>query len=332
MRILITGASGFVMGVLLRRLLEEVPHAEVTAVDISPPDPDLRRYLGDCVGRISIHTLDIRDRVGLTSLVNECRPEIIVHGATITHDDASERARPADFVDINVAGVAYLLDAARCTGALRRFINISSAAVYGQGSGSADVRQTEIIDPHPDELYGIGKLASERIVERFAELFGFEALSLRFTKVFGPLERPTGSRSSMSLPYRFVHALAARESVRLTRRSLDATGDWISAQDIAIAIVAIVMTDRVNSGPYNLASGRLTTVRDLASLFGVHIELGEGPQAIDLDPALSRGKSGGFDVSRAAAGFAWKPRKLEDQVLEYVEWFMRSRAAASILH
>ncbi len=139
MTLLITGGTGFVMSVLARHWLEVEPRARLVILDAAAPDAAAVRYFAPVAERISFVVADItqpsRWREALASHVITH----VVHGATITpisRGTAREARRepetddPARIVDVNLMGTVALLDWARGVSGLKRFIYVSSGAVY----------------------------------------------------------------------------------------------------------------------------------------------------------------------------------------------------------
>ncbi|WP_182881007.1 NAD-dependent epimerase/dehydratase family protein [Microbispora sp. H10949] len=324
MRVLVTGACGFVMSVFIRCFLQDHEEARVLALDVGEPDEAWSGHLADVAGRVDFVRCDVRDRARLTTLFARHRPETVVHGATVTLVPEWEREDPVRFLDVNVMGTAAVLDAARRAGSVGRVVHVSSAAVYGAGDPGRTEPQDEDTPLEPDEMYGVSKVAAELVARRFAALYGMSVPIVRCTKVFGPMERPTSARTLMSLPYHLARALVAGTPLAVTPRTLRAAGDWISAVDVAAALGLLCTRPDVGSAAFNLAGGAAVPVPRLAELFGV--ELAAGPAAdperavVDADPALRSGKDGTYSVLRAARRLGWRPRDLPRQVGEYREW------------
>jgi nucleoside-diphosphate-sugar epimerase len=324
MRVLVTGASGFVMSVFIRTLLDTDARAEVDAVDLSPPDALWWRHLDGVRDRVRTHVVDVRDAAAVRALTSSSAPDVVVHGATVTHAPDRELADPARFVEVNVMGTTHVLDAARQVDSVGRCILISSGAVYGAGTPEGPDPQPENAPARPDETYGITKLTGELIAARFSELYGLPVPVLRFSKVFGPMERPTGARTAMSVPFHLARATVAGRAVRITTRSRGAVGDWISASDVATGLVTLCRTAAPPPGPINLAAGRRIPVTELLRAFGTEAVWADGGAELDLDPVLRNGKDGSYAVHRARTELDWAPRPLEEQVAEYLTWARRS--------
>jgi len=314
MRVLVTGATGFVMSVLVASLVRDGD--EVTAVDVTEPDEVFFGLVGGR-DRVRFHRGDVRDASAMAGLVAAARPDAVVHGATVTHVPEWEPVDPVRYADVNIGGTVAVLDAARKVPSVRRFVYVSSGAVYGVEPGEEPVPESG--PPAPAELYGVTKLSAELLAGRFAALYDLEIPVVRFTKVFGPMERPTHARALMSVPYHLAAAAVAGRPARVTPRSLEASADWLSATDVAAALTTLLHAPEARSVPYNLATGVRTPLRDLASWFGVDLET--APDApIDLDPAARHGKNAPYAVTRARSDLGWRPRPLQAQVAEYLTW------------
>lgn len=85
----------------------------------------------------------------------------------------------------NVVATQRLVDAAAISGRVRGFLNVSTSSVYGADAGGA-----EDAEPKPTSLYGVTKLAAEQLVLARARDSGFPACSVRLFSVYGPRERP----------------------------------------------------------------------------------------------------------------------------------------------
>ncbi len=116
----------------------------------------------------------------------------------------------------------------------------------------------------PRRLYGISKLASELITERYADLFGFSAASVRPSSVYGSMDRVTASRNFRHAPNRVAHM--AVEGVQRVRVNTLAAGRRLRhVEDVAQAIVALLRAPALRYSAYNIAAGSTATLGDLVT-------------------------------------------------------------------
>ena len=335
MTLLVTGATGFVMSVLAHHWLESQPRERLVILDSSAPDAAATRYFAPFADRLTVVIADVtrpeRWREGLAgqSITH------VVHGATITpisRGTASlarqepEAHDPARIIEVNVMGTVALLDWARAHGGIRRFIYVSSGAVYkhhGPDRPGEPLPEDGYVMPRA--LYGISKLASELVTERYGDLFGLSTTSVRLASVYGTMDRPTASRNHRHVPNRIAH-LAVSGAKRVKVNTLDAVGDYAHAEDVARAIVALLLLPTVRYSAYNIAMGHTTRLGELVAWAaekypGFHAEV-TSPDEADIvqDPTRTDGMWGAYDISRIAQETGWRPRPVREALHAYMDW------------
>jgi UDP-glucose 4-epimerase len=342
MTLLVTGATGFVMSVLGRHWLEADPAARLVVLDAHPLDAAARRYFAPVMKRVSVVTADVtRPETWQAALAGQGVTHI-VHGATITpisRGSAAEAKRepeaenPARIIDVNVMGTVAVLDWARTLPDLERFIYVSSGAVYkhhGPDRPGEPLPEDGYVMPR--RLYGISKLASELVTERYGDLFGLSTASVRPSSVYGPMDRVTATRNMRHTPNRIAHL--ALDGVRRVRvNTLDAVGDYIHSEDVASAIVALLRAPHLRYSVYNVACGRAASIGDMVGWaaekvpgFGAEIVPSEQADILQ-DPALRDGMWGAYDVSRILGDTGWKPRPMREALHAYMDWIVAERAS-----
>ena len=335
MTLLVTGATGFVMSVLARRWLESNPSARLVVLDSASLDDAARRYFAPVEERINLIVADVSRPETWISQISGLEITRIVHGATITplsrgtaaeERSEPEAVRPARIVDVNIMGTVAVLEFARTLPRLQRFVYVSSGAVYkNHGPDRPGEPLPEDGYVMPRRLYGISKLASELIVERYGDLFGMSTASVRPSSVYGTMDRVTASRNFRHVPNRIAHlALAGHGEVCVN--SLEAVGDYVHVEDVADAIISLLEAPRLRYSSYNVANGRTASIADLVGWVaekvpGFKARVVPAEQA-DLvqDPSLRDGMWGAYDISRIAVETGWKPRPMRVALHAYLEW------------
>jgi UDP-glucose 4-epimerase len=340
MTLLVTGATGFVMSVLGRFWLDADPQAHLVVLDAAPLDAAASRYFAPVKDRMQVVVADVTRPETWREAVPKNEITHIVHGATITplsRGTAAEAKRepeaenPGRIIDVNVMGTVAVLDWARTLPELQRFIYVSSGAVYKQhGPDRTGEPLPEDGYVMPRRLYGISKLASELITDRYGDLFGLSTASVRPSSVYGTMDRVTASRNFRHVPNRLAHmALDGVKRVRVN--TLDAVGDYLHAEDAAAGIVSLLRARNLRYGAYNLAAGTTVTIRDLVEWIaekvpGFHAEITASHEADLLqDETLADGMWGAYDISRITAETGWKPRATREALHAYMDWIVTER-------
>lgn len=338
MTLLITGGTGFVMSVLARHWLEVEPRARLVILDAAAPDAAAVRYFAPVAERISFVVADITQPSVWREMLASHEITHIVHGATITpisRGTAREALQepeaddPARIVDVNLMGTVALLEWARSVPGLQRFIYVSSGAVYkhhGPDRPGEPLPEDGYVMPRT--LYGISKLGSELVTERYGELFGLSTTSVRLASVYGTMDRPTASRNYRHVPNRIAH-MAVSGAKRVRVNTLDGVGDYVHVEDVARAVVTLLRLGRVRYSAYNIAMGYTTPLGELVEWAaerypGFHAEIVPSEQAdIVQDPARIDGMWGAYDISRIRAETGWRPRPVREALHAYMEWIAR---------
>lgn len=214
-------------------------------------------------GRITVAGGDVRDGRAVAALMVEHGVSRVFHAAIVTAGVDRERSDARTIVDVNVMGTQSVLEASRRCG-VGRFVYASSGAVYG------DIRyDPEPVDetacPEPATMYGITKYASEMLVRRYGALWGIETACARIAAVFGPWERDTGSRDTLS-PIMAAAAIALRSGH--ARVGPGSPQDWIYSRDVAIAGAALLEAQGLPHAVYNIAPGLAWGIEPWLELLG----------------------------------------------------------------
>jgi UDP-glucuronate 4-epimerase len=231
MKVLVTGAAGFIALHVAERLLARGD--EVVGIDNLSPYYDVslkEARLARLTGRGGFRFLrqDLSDREGMAELFAGERFERVVHlGAQpgVRHSlDA-----PFDYVDSNLTGHLTVLEGCRRTG-VGHLVYASSSSVYGLNRTPFHAGDRT---DHPVSLYGATKKANEVMSHAYAHLFGLPATGLRFFTVYGPWGRP--DMATM----KFTRAILAGEPIEVFGHG-EMKRDFTYVGDIADSVVALL--------------------------------------------------------------------------------------------
>ncbi|QND58706.1 NAD-dependent epimerase/dehydratase family protein [Mesorhizobium huakuii] len=334
MTLLVTGGTGFVMSVVARAWLDRDPQARAVILDRSSLDAAAEKHFAPVRDRLTVIAADVLDPKAWSATLDEQGITVIVHGATITpisRGSASEAKRqpeaedPARIVDVNLMGTVRMLDWARTRPEVKRFVYVSSGSVYrhnGPDWGGEPLPEDGYVAPLT--LYGISKFASEMVTNRYADLFGLSAVSVRLASVYGPMDRATESRNFRHVPNRVAHMALAGETIR--PNSLEPVGDYTVSTDVAAAILALIDAPRLNYRHYNIGSGSSQTIGEIIDwakerVPGLKVEVTSGEDAnIVQDVRLKGGMWGAYDIARILRDTTWRPRPGKEAFHTYMDW------------
>lgn len=189
MKVLVTGAAGFIGMHTCQRLLERGD--EVVGVDnlndyydVELKKARLKRLVGH--GGFCHVQIDIADRSGMEALFARERPNRVINLAAQAGVRYSLK-NPHAYADANVVGFLNVLEGCRHAGC-EHLVFASSSSVYG-GNRRMPFSEHDNID-HPVSLYAATKKANELMAHSYSHLFGLPATGLRFFTVYGPWGRP----------------------------------------------------------------------------------------------------------------------------------------------
>jgi UDP-glucuronate 4-epimerase len=246
-RVLVTGVAGC-LGAWTVRVLLEQGH-EPVGVDVSEKDHRLR-LLG-VAGAFPVHRADVCDRAALGRVLDEARPDALIHLAALQIPLC--RADPERCAQVNVGGTMNLLELARERA--YALVYASSAAVYGPDPGR---RLTEAEGLGPRTLYGVFKRANEEMARVYAQDYGVRSAGFRPYVVYGP-GRDLGVTADVTLALEHA-ARGAPFHIRFGGRVL-----LQHAADVAGAFVAAALRPPDGAAVYNLG-GTLAEVSEIAGL------------------------------------------------------------------
>ena len=266
MATLVTGGNGWVPCHIVRRLAR---HGEtVVSYDLMAPDDLLVEFLGDAVTQVVFEPGDVADRARLSEVVARHGVTAVIHAAVITPRVERERQEPARIVEVNLGGTVNALDVARSVPDLRRFVYVSSGAIWGAVPGATEL--TEETPSYATSLYGITKHTSERVARRYAELFGMDVVAVRPANVYGPMERVTPGYAGATELREMLRLHVAGEPI-LVNSLAGPYLDWTFVEDIAEGIERVWAAPSLPHPIYNLTCGRVYSIGDVLAAFERHL-------------------------------------------------------------
>lgn len=286
MKVLVTGAAGFIGRYLVPELAER-GHA-VIATDLFVPKDVASSQ------KVIWHPLDVsRSEPVYKMMLNE-RPDAVIH--LVSWLAGPCEADPLRGWEINFLSTQYLLDAGIAAG-LKRFVFSSSISVFGKGLPEpvADNAVKE-----PVTMYGQTKLACEHMLRWYKNKHGIEVGAVRFPWVYGP-GRETGITAMYSS--KLLDALARKEALHIS--SPEEKGDWLYVKDAVKALLLVLESSAIPRIGYNIMSG-LYSIRE-----AMEVAKKVCPEAVitysDNAPPSDNPYPLSYDDSLARRDLGWKP-------------------------
>ncbi len=291
MRVLVTGATGFVGYAVADRLRDAGHVVRALARSSRPLPPGVQRVPGDLHDPGSVHAAV----AGGT--------DAVCHLAALTRVRGS-RADPLGYWRTNVGGTLALLEALTARpGAPPRLVVASTCAVYGE-TAARPVDETAV--PAPTTPYGSGKLAADHAVADVAATGALGAVSLRAFTVAGALPGHPDRDETRLIP-RLVAVAQGRAPELAVNGDGSVVRDYVHVADMADAFLRALDACRPGTWTaYNVGSGRRSTIADVVAtaeaLLGRRLPVVHRPPAAEPAALLA-------DAGRIRADLGWRPHR-----------------------
>lgn len=303
MKILITGASGFVGAACVDAALA-AGHQPLAVVR---PAGNRQRLDGK---DIEVLPLDLVDRAALDEAMKQHRPDVIVHAAWSGVSNAA-RHNKAQITD-NIDTALALVEAAAAND-VGKFIGIGSQGEYGRLSGK--IAETAL--PVPTSLYGAAKVAVQVLAAQLCTDAGMQFAWLRLFSTYGPHDNP-----NWLIPSLITQMLDGQRPRTTEGRQL---WDYLYIDDVAAAVLAVAQHPEA-TGVFNLGSGQpvqvrhiVEAIRDLAAP-GLELMFGEVAYKPDQIWHMEA------DIARLTTLSGFKPRvSLADGLAQTIAWHKSTR-------
>ncbi len=318
MKVLVTGAAGFIGYHVCQRLLQ-TGKAEVLGVD------SLNSYYSVGLKRARLGELekvegfrflqgDLSEQAFVFQTFEHFKPDYVVHLAAQAGVRYSAE-NPAAYVQSNLVGHANILEAARRLPP-RHLVFASSSSVYGQGAQVPFLEDALL--GKPMSFYAATKQANEAMSFAYARAHDLTITGLRFFTAYGPWGRPDMT------PLIFAKAICEGKPLRLYNQG-NYKRDFTYIADISEGVVRALLyppSEQV-SPPYrifNLGHGQPVEMLQFVRL--LETALCRKARIELLPPLATEMEATCADISRAQRAFAYKPRtSLEEGVPLLVEWY-----------
>jgi UDP-glucuronate 4-epimerase len=329
MKILITGAAGFIGFHLSKKLLDD--SYQIVGIDNLNDyyDPSLKQSRLEILGKynnFNFHKVDLKDKVEVDNIFETYQPTHVINLAAQAGVRYSIE-NPYAYVDSNLTGFMNILEACR-NYPVDHLLYASSSSVYG-GNKVAPFSTNHNVD-HPVSLYAATKKSNELMAHTYSHLYGIPTTGLRFFTVYGPYGRPDMAYFSFTKdilagkPIKvFNHGKMERDFtyiddivegiVKLIGKAPAANKDWDESKDDLSTSFA----------PYKIYNiGNNNPVQLMRFINALESALGKEAEKIYMDMQPGDVLRTYADVSDLERDINFKPStSIEEGLTKFVEWY-----------
>jgi nucleoside-diphosphate-sugar epimerase len=311
LRVVVTGAAGFIGSHLTERLL--AAGNNVVGIDCfadyyekSRKEQNLEKSRSN--SRFQFEAADLVD-ADLAPLLDGA--DVVYHLAGQPGVRPSWGNQFDRYVRDNVIATQRLLEALK-NAPIKRFVFAGSSSVYGDAE-RFPTKETAL--PRPVSPYGVTKLAAEHLTLLYTRNFGIPAVSVRYFTVYGPRQRPDMAFS------RFMQAMTAGEDIEVFGDG-EQTREFTYVSDAVDGTIKASTADVVGQ-IFNLGGGSRVTVNKVLATLEEISGLSVRRQNLPAAPGDPRHTGASINLARERLG--WEPRvSLHEGLTQQWEWFRKT--------
>ena len=262
---------------------------------------DLMREAG-----VLLHVQDARDYHALVRILNQIQPQVIVHLAAVAHAGRANKD-PYSTFDHSLRTLENALDSAR--GTVEQFVFFSSSMAYG------DFLTEQVEEEHPLNpigIYGALKVAGEKMVVAYHQVFDLPYTIVRPSALYGPrcVSRRVGQ----------IFIESAMDGLRLR---VDGDGsdrlDFTYIEDLVEGVSLVIAKPEARNQIFNLTYGHSRSIHELVDILQTHFPEVQ-VESVERDKLMPH--RGTLSVAKAVRLLGYAPRNpLEEGLGKYVEWY-----------
>ena len=307
-RYAVIGSNSFTGSHIVDALLRE-PDNRVIAISRSPEYKDLfLPYNPRAASNLQFHQIDIvRSFDSLVELLDAVKPQVVINVAALSEVELSH-CLPAQYFETNCLAVVKLCDHLRTCSYLQLYVHISSTEIFG----SCDSPATEETHFNPSTPYAASKAAADMHLGTMLEKFGFPAIIVRSTNVFG-----TGQQLFKIIP-RSVINLKSGRTIELHDGGT-AARSFVHIRDLVRGVLMAI--ERGEPGIYHFSVPSEQRIVDIVRQICLWMGCDFDTSTRVVNERQGQDARYSLDCSRAKRELGWEPEvSFELGVREVIKW------------
>lgn len=317
MRVLVTGAAGFIGSNFVRYWAEQHPSDHVVALDVLTYAGN-RETIADleASGALVFARADIGDQPTIERILRDEGITTVVNFAAESHNSLAI-LDPARFFRTNVLGTQALVDACRQVG-IERFHHISTCEVYGDLALDSDESFNEESPYRPRTPYNASKAGSDHVVRCYGETFDLPFTITNCCNNYGPYQFP-----EKVVPW--FTSLALSDQPLTLYASTENRREWVHVLDHCRAVEAVLERGRLGE-TYHVGTGKEASISEIADAVLTATGRPLSMKTIVPDrPGHDRRYL--LDSSKIRRELGWEPQvEFEQGIRETVNWYAENEA------
>jgi dTDP-glucose 4,6-dehydratase len=315
-KVLVTGAAGFIGSNLVHYLVAQRPEWKIVALDSLTYAGNLKNIGKEIEGgKVTFSKTDIADEQAIEVLFSKEKFDLVFHLAAESHVDRSILSAK-EFVRTNVVGTQVLLDASLAH-KVGRFVHISTDEVYGSLGPTGKFYETTPLDP--TSPYSSSKAASDLLVLAYCKTHKMNASITRCTNNYGPFQFP-----EKLIPLFITNALEGKK--------LPLYGDgmnvrsWIYVTDHCDGLLRVAEKGRAGE-VYNLGGSEDCELPNKEVTFAILDILGKGRDLIQqVADRPAHDLRYAVDYTKSKTELGWEPATtFKDGLAKTVAWYLENK-------
>ena len=331
MKILVTGAAGFIGYHLCEQLLKlghkvvgldnindyydvNLKYARLKELGISESEIHYNKSINSNLhgDRLQFIKINLEDQENLPTLFEENSFDVVCNLAAQAGVRYSIE-KPMKYVESNIMGFANLLECVRNT-KVKKLVYASSSSVYGLNEKTPFATNDNV--DNPISMYAATKKSNELMAHTYSHLFGIETIGLRFFTVYGPWGRP-----DMAM-FLFTDAILNNKPIKVFNEG-NLSRDFTYIDDIVEGVLNTIEKKNPNKSLYNLYNiGHGSPVRLNDYIKEIEVAIGKEAKRIMMPMQPGDVEQTWADTSALFKDYNYKPTtKIDKGIEEFVSWY-----------